>query len=182
MKPHCLVRTGVLVALVIPILLLSAVAAAANVKIGFINSEEVLEGYTGTRSILEGFNRDVDVWTQEAAARKRELDRAGRELTSQAPMLSDDKRREMEQDYQRRLTEYDQFVRNIWGTDGLVVRRNEEILRPIAARVQTILARIGADEGYDLILDAAGGTILYADQAIDLTKRLIDELNAEEAP
>lgn len=182
MRSTHLLRTGFLSASVIMLALMTAGSAGANIKIGFINSQEVLEGYTGTRAVLEGFNRDVDVWTQEAAARKRELDRAGRELTSQSPMLSDEKRREMEQDYQRRLTEYDQFVRNIWGMEGLVVRRNEEILRPIAARVQTILARIGAEEGYDLILDAAGGTILYADDALDLTRRLIDELNAEQAP
>lgn len=180
MRKQTLLRAGLLLAAAILPLLAGEVRA--DVKIGYINSQEVLEGYTGTRTALEGFNRDVDGWNQEASARKRELDELGRDLSAQSPMLSDEKRREKEQDYQRKLTEYDQFVKSIWGPDGLVVKRNEEILRPIAAKVQTILAKIGAEEGYDLILDAADANILYADEALDLTQRVIDELNAETGP
>lgn len=161
--------------------LAAAGSARAEVKIGFINSEDILQEYQGTRTAMDTFNRDVEGWNREATERKRELDELGREISGQAPMLSDEKRREREQDYQRKLTEYDQFVQSIWGPQGLVVKRNEEILRPIVARIQTILARIGSEEGFDLILDAADGNIVYADQALDLTSRVLAELN-EEAP
>lgn len=157
-----------------------APAAQAQAKIGFINSEQVLEAYTGTQSAMQAFNRDVEGWNSESAQRKSELDGVGKELSSQSPMLSDDKRREMEQDYQRKLTEYDQFVQSVWGPNGLVVKRNEEILRPIIAKIQTILAKIGAEEQYDLILDAANGNILFADQELDLSQRVIAELNKEQ--
>jgi outer membrane protein len=157
-----------------------ASAASAELKIGYINSEEILNGYQGTRAAMETFNRDVAGWNQDATARKSELDKLGRENAAQSPMLSDEKRREKEQDYQRKLTEYDQFVQSIWGPDGLVTKRNEEILQPIVSRIQTILAKIGAEEGYDLILDAANGNILYADQSLDLTQRVIQELGKEQ--
>ena len=62
---------------------------------------------------------------------------------------------------------------------GQVVKRNEEILRPIISKIQTILAKIGSEEGFDLILDAADGHVLYADQSLDLTQRVIDELNKQ---
>jgi len=97
-------------------------------------------------------------------------------------MLSDERRREREQDLQRKLTEYDQFIQSVWGPSGLVVKRNEEVLRPVVARIQTVLDKIGSEEGYDLILDAADGNILYADRAIDLTQIVIDQLNAEQQP
>jgi outer membrane protein len=155
-------------------------SARAEIKIGFVNSEQILEGYTGTRSAIEAFNTDVNGWNTDATSRKTELDNLGKELSSQTPMLSDDKRREKEQDYQRKLTEYDQFVQSIWGPNGLVVKRNEEILRPIIGKIQTILAKIGADEQYDLILDAANGNVLYADQAHDLTQKVLDELNKQQ--
>jgi outer membrane protein len=161
------------------LLLLLAAAARGEAKIGFINSDQILDKYPGTQAALQTFNRDVEGWNQDATARKKELDDLGRELAAQSPMLSDEKRREKEQDYQRKSTEYDQFIQSIWGPNGLVVKRNEEILRPIINRIQTILAKIGADEGYDLILDAANGNILFADQGMDLTQRVIDELKQQ---
>lgn len=159
--------------------LLGSGRALAEIKIGYINSEQILNAYQGTRTALESFNRDVDGWNQDAAARKKELDGLGRDVAAQSPMLSDAKRREKEQDYQRKLTEYDQFVQSIWGPNGLLAKRNQEILQPIVSKIQTILAKIGAEEGYDLILDAADGHVLYADQSLDLTQRVIDELGKQ---
>ena len=166
------------------ILILAAIwaapaAAQQAMKIGYVNSEQLLQTYPGTRAAQDAFNRDVESWSTEAATRKKELDDLNKELSAQTPMLSDEKRRDKEQDLQRKMTEYDQFVQSIWGPNGLVVKRNEEILRPIITKVQTILAKIGADEGYDLILDAADGNILFADTKLDLTARVLDELSKQ---
>ncbi len=155
-------------------------AARAETKLGYVNSELIMEQSKEAQAALAGFNRDVEGWNQEAVQRRNELDDLARELSQQTPMLSDEKRREKEQDHQRKLTEYDQFVQSVWGAGGLVVKRNEEVLRPIVAKIQTILARLGADEGYDIILDAADGNVLYADQALDLTARVVEELNADQ--
>jgi outer membrane protein len=154
--------------------------ARGEIKIGYINSETVMEQSKEAQTALAGFNRDVDGWNQEAIERRKELDDLARELGQQSPMLSDAKRLEKEQDHQRKLTEYDQFVQSVWGPGGLVVKRNEEVLRPIVAKIQTILAKFGADEGYDLIFDAADGNILYADQTLDLSQKVIELLNADQ--
>jgi outer membrane protein len=154
--------------------------ARAETKLGYVNSELIMEQSKEAQAAIAGFNRDVEGWNQEAVQRRTELDNLARELSQQAPMLSDEKRREKEQDHQRKLTEYDQFVQSVWGAGGLVVKRNEEVLRPIVAKIQTILAKFGADEGFDIIFDAADGNVLYADQALDLTTRVIEQLNADQ--
>jgi outer membrane protein len=173
-------RGRALIALAFSGLIGAAGTARAEVKIGFINSEKILEQSKEARAALDGFQRDVDGWNQEAQQRRKDLDDLTRELGQQSPMLSDEKRREKEQDLQRKLTEYDQFVQSVWGPGGLVIRRNEEVLRPVTSKIQTILDKIGAEEGYDLILDAADGNILYADQELDLTDAVISQLNVEQ--
>jgi outer membrane protein len=153
--------------------------AQSDVRIAFINSEIILQNYAATKTAEATFREDIENWNREARARENETERLSRELQEQSPMLSDEKRREKEEDYQRRVTEYDKFVQSIWGPNGLVIQRNEEILRPIIARIQTILMRLAEDDGYDLILDAADGNILYADPSLDLTQTVLDLLNAE---
>lgn len=181
-RPYRVLRAA-LAAVGLALLLIGGVvdraAAQGNQRIAFVNSEKILEQYRGTQTAMATFRKDVDAWNAEAQQRKRDLDALEKELSQQSAMLSDDKRREKEQDYQRKLTEYDQYVQSLWGPNGKISERNEEILRPIIAKIQGIVARIAEDEDYDLILDMADGNILYGAASLDLTTRLIDEMNAE---
>jgi outer membrane protein len=156
-------------------------AGHAEMRVMFINSEVVLQQARAVQDAVETFNRDVEGWNEEAQRQKGELDALQQELENQSLMLSDERRQEREIEYQRRLTEYEQFVQSIWGPAGLVEQRNEELLRPILSRIEDILAQIAAEEGYDMILDAADNNILYADPDYDLTSRVVETLNAEEA-
>ena len=154
--------------------------ATAELNIRFVNSEIILQQYRAVQGVVETFNRDVQGWNDEAQRRKREIEELQRELESQSLMLSNERRQEKDMEYQRRLNEYEQYVQSIWGPEGLVEQRNEELLRPIINKVQTLLAQIAADEGYDFILDAADNNILYADPEHDLTQDIVDLLNSEE--
>ncbi len=171
-------RVGV-VAVAIGLAFIAAGIARADVRIAFVNSETILEQSKEAQNALAGFTRDVEGWNKEAQDRRKGLDDLTRELTQQAPMLSDERRRELEQDLQRKLTEYDQYIQSIWGPNGLVVKRNEEVLRPIVTKIQLELQTIGAEEGYDIVFDAADANVLYADPALDLTARIIEKLNAD---
>ena len=66
------------------------------------------------------------------------------------------------------------------GPEGELERRNEELLRPIINEVQTLLAQLAVEEGYDFILDAADNNILYADPDLDITALVVDRLNNRE--
>lgn len=158
----------------------AAPAGAQNLKIGFIRSSTILDQSQAARTATEQFNREVESWNQEAQRRKAELDLLSKELEAQAPMLSDAVRRQKEQDYQRKLGEHDQYVQSIWGPGGLVTQRNDELLKPIIEKMQRIARKIASEDGYDFILDASDGNIIYADKNYDLTQRVIDALNQPE--
>lgn len=158
-------------------LLLGLSVSALAQEIAFVDSERILEGYTEVKNVQDNYQADIRAWNEQAQNLKREIDRLATELAQQGPGLSDEKRREKEEDHQSKVSEYDRFVQSVWGPNGLVIQRNEEVMRPIIRRIQTILSEIGDERGYDLILDAADGNILYADPALDLTEEVIERLN-----
>lgn len=151
-------------------------ASGAELKIGYIRSATILDQYQGARAATETFNRDVDAWNQEAQKRKGELDVLGKELEAQSPMLSDVIRGQKEMEYQRKLSEYDQYVQSIWGPQGLVSQRNEELMKPIVDKIQAATRKVAAADEYDFVLDASGGNIIYADKSYDLTDKVVEEL------
>lgn len=153
-------------------------AGSQDLRIAYIRSSDIMSRYQKVRVATETLNRDVQTWNEEAQSRRRELDLLEAELSAQAPMLSDQVRRDKETDYQKKLNEYDQYVQSIWGPGGLVTQRNEELMSEIVEEIQEAARRLAAEDDYDFILDASDGNIIYADKEYDLTERVITDLNA----
>jgi outer membrane protein len=125
----------------------AAFVSAADLKIGFIDSERIFAGYQGTNQAQTEFNNDIQQWSTELEQRKQDLEKITQEYQSQSLILSEAKRREREEDIQRRRNELDAFVQDIWGPSGKVAQRNEQLTRPIVEKIREILTDIGDAEG-----------------------------------
>jgi len=53
-----------------------------------------------------------------------------------------------------------------------ILEKREALLKPILAKVDGIIKTIGKENGYDFIFDSSLGTLLYKDQADDLTAQV----------
>ncbi|HEX7077011.1 MAG TPA: OmpH family outer membrane protein [Candidatus Eisenbacteria bacterium] len=154
--------------------------AAAELKIGFIDSDRIFADYRKTQEAQESFNREVQDLSKTAREKKNEIDDLQRKLDQQGPMLSEAKKDEQNQLLQKKISEYEAFVQTNWGPNGRITKLNEEYLKPIIDRVHAIVADIGTDEAFSLILDAADGNVVYGDKSLDLTDRVLSELRTED--
>jgi len=168
---------------VIPaIVLLSCIAAAASaaeLKIGFIDSEKIFAEYQATSVAQAEFEADIQKWNQELETRKRDLEKQTEDYESQRLILSKAKQTETEEKLQGERAELDAFIQEIWGPAGKVAQRNEQLTRPIVEKIREVLNEIGGQEGFSIIFDAIDGNVVYADQALDLTDRVIARLNEQ---
>jgi outer membrane protein len=162
------------------ILVAAPSALAADLKIGFIDSDRIFELYQKTKEVQEAFNREVVDLSKTAKEKKSEIDELQRKLDSQSQMLSEAKRDEQNQQLQKKIGEYEAFVQSNWGPNGKISKLNEEYLRPIIDRVHNIVTLIGNEEGFSLILDAADGNVVYGDKSLDLTDRVLTSLRTED--
>lgn len=159
--------------------LVSTPATAQDQRIAYIRSADIMSQYQRVRVATETLNQDVQAWNEEAQQRRRELDLLEQEMSAQAPMLSDQVRRDKEQDYQRKLNEYDQYVQSVWGPGGLVAQRNEELLSEVVEKIQAKARQVAAEEDYDFVFDASDGNIIFAAQEHDLTEEVLRRLNED---
>jgi len=158
----------------------AALAMAADLKIGFIDSERIFAEYQGTNQAQTEFEADITQWNQELETRKRDLEKLAEEYQSQSLILSEAKKREREEELQRKRSELDAFVQEIWGPTGKVAQRNEQLTRPIVEKIREVLNDIGKEQNFSIIFDAIDGNVVYADQALDLTDLVVERLNAEQ--
>ena len=59
----------------------------------------------------------------------------------------------------------------------LLSEQERKLLMPLQKNVVEIVARIGKEEGYAMIFELGGGGIWYAPDSLNLTERIVQELN-----
>lgn len=160
--------------------LLVAVPAfpAADLKIGYIDSARIFQEYADAKESQARFDRQVQSWRDDAAEKEKAVKQLRDEVRDQSPILSALKRQEKEEALQRATSEYEKFIQDTWGPNGRAAQENERATGEVVAQIRAAVEKIAGDRGLELVLDSAGGFIIYADRSMDLTSLVIQELNS----
>ncbi|MCK4235983.1 MAG: OmpH family outer membrane protein [Candidatus Krumholzibacteria bacterium] len=175
MKPGAVVTLAVYLLSFLP---LHAVLAD-EVKIGYIDTVKIFAEFKETVDAEELYKKDVEAWKKKATEMETELAQFREEIQSQSLMLSEEKLSEKKLTFEQKMTEYQKYMSDIFGESGEAARRNRELTQPIVEKINSVIARIAEDEGYTIVFDAAQGNIDYAKKAIDLTDRVLEELDKQ---
>lgn len=152
-------------------------AGAADMKIGYIDSARIFAEFKGTEDAQRSFDQEVEAWETQAAEMKANLDSLDGEYQRQSLMLSDTRKAEKQQEITEKRTAYESFVQSVWGPQGKLAEKNTELVQPIVEKINLVLQKLGDEEGYEIVFDASLGGIVYASDTIDLTDRVLEELN-----
>ena len=147
-----------------------------QLTLGFIDSQAVIGAYPGTAEAQATFAAENEVWQRQATAMQEEVNRLNQQLEAQSMAMTQERQTELTKVLQQKAMEYQTFLDEIWGQEGRAYERNQELMRPIIDTVNALLERVGAEEGYDYIFDAASGGIVWADPVYDLTPKIIEML------
>jgi Skp family chaperone for outer membrane proteins len=151
-------------------------AAAQTVRLAFVDSQRIFESYRGAQEAQERFGREITAWRTEADERRRALDVLRNEIKDQEALVTESKKVEQESALSKAVSEYDRFVQEFWGPGGRVQRMNEEMTREVIGKIRDAVETIAYREGYDLVLDAADGNVIFGVKGLDLTDRVLTEL------
>ena len=152
---------------------------AADLKIAHVDSKLVFDKYAETKKAQKEYDKQVQKWEQDAAGKQKALMELKDKLDKQSLMLSEEKKKEMEADFLKKKSEYEQFVQQIYGKDGTLFQKNEEFSGPIIQKIKKTIQDVANQEGYDMVLDRAAGAVVFWKKDNDLTQKVIDALNKE---
>ena len=155
-------------------LFLGAAPASAQ-KIGYINSNTILQEAPGAKEARDQLDREmaqVRIRLQQAEDSLRVI---REEFDRQQLTLSATARQQREAEINQRIADYQ---RRFQEAQEQVSRRQDEVLQPIMGRVNQVIDQIRREGDYSLIFDTAAGVIIAADPALDLTSEVIRRLRA----
>jgi outer membrane protein len=156
-------------------LVLSAEIAWAQegVKIGFIDVQRAISESQAGKRAKERFQAQIKKAEGDLLKEKSELERLKADLDKKGPLLKEEERRNLEAELQRRYTNYQ---RGMTDQQQDLRQKESEMTADILKELEKIVNEVGKAEKFTLILERS--QVLYSDQGIDITNRVIDAYNS----
>jgi outer membrane protein len=148
----------------------AAGAAAADYKIGFVNTERLFREATPAKRAQAKIEKEFatrDAEIQKLSKQVRDLQAL---LDRDGPTMAETERRNKERDLANQSRDLQRMQREF--REDLNLRRNEE-LAGIQERANKVIQQIAESEKFDLILQ---DPVVYASQRIDITDKVIKAL------
>ncbi|MFH2054742.1 MAG: OmpH family outer membrane protein [bacterium] len=154
--------------------------ASAQGKVVYIDSYRIRLEYGEFKDAQVEFNKEVEAWNAEVEQGQLGIEQMEADLAKQALILSEAKRKEKEAEIEAKKLEWQQAANEIFGPNGRAEQRNAELTKPLLDKINLVLEALARDNGYDLILDAVNGNIAYGKKDLDITDRVLEELEKTE--
>lgn len=148
----------------------------AQGKIGYIDSEQIFERFEEFKFARQKFEADAanaekdlqNIWAQlDSLQIEREK---GRFTWSSSRLADKDNEIAAKQNIIRISTE------NIFGPGGTIYKSQRQLSQKAMDDIIIALSEIAAEEGYDMVLDAARGSIPFKKTEDNLTNKVVERL------
>lgn len=159
-----------------------ACLAAKEYKVGYIDSEVIISKYQGATEAKKELDAEIEKFRLQVDSLRAEYEKAQEEYKSQELTLSDEGKRAKQAEVEQRKKRYDAYVEQVYKDGGKIDQKNKELIAPIVERINSVVSRMAADEGYALVFDASKSEVIYAQPGLDMTERVIAELNRDYTP
>jgi outer membrane protein len=165
------------------ILLLSAVLFLLfnflfrNEKIAYVDSAKILNEYKGSAEAKKAYEIKAKIWQSNIDTLTNEVKSAIQKYEKSIATMSkteQDLSRQLIQSKQKQLSDYQRSIQeNAKQEDG-------KLTQAIVSQINAFLLKYGKAHNYKLILIAnQSGTIAYARDGLDITAKVIEEINNE---
>jgi outer membrane protein len=155
------------------VLCCSAAYAQERIKIGYIDIQKVIAESQAGKRARDRFQAQVKKAEADILKERQELDRLKADLDKKGPLLKDEERRNLESDLQKRSVSLQRSMSDY--QQDLQVKNNE-MMSDILKELEKIVNEVGKAEKFTLILERS--QILYSDQGIDITSKVIETYNS----
>lgn len=149
----------------------------AQMKIAYVNSAEILESMPESAKVktnLEAYYNELQAQLQTMLT---EYSNKVQDYEANQASLSNLVKQSKEKEIVDMENRIQQFRAN---AEEEMVKKQEELLKPVLDKVQNAINAVGKEKGYTYIIDNAGGTIVYLGaDAIDASKDVKAKLNVK---
>ena len=149
---------------------------AQGQKVGFVNSTVLMEQYSVAREAEAAFQKELEDLNKEVMEEEEKLRALADSLEARKYLFSEERLKEKRAELVKKQQDFLDFTQN---AELRAKKREDELVRPIVEAIEAAAKSVAEAEGFDLVLDAGPGIVVYSKPELDLTDKVLQ--NLEEA-
>jgi outer membrane protein len=153
-------------------MLLLTGSAQAQVKLGFINSDQIIQAMPEFKDVEGRLQVMQNAYQDTLNAMQNEWkDMVDKYQKQQALMTSDAKAKE-EANINARREQILQYQQDRLGQQGMLAQAQARLIQPIRDKIRAAIEKVAKDEKLTAVMET--GTTLYFDAKMDITFKVLD--------
>jgi len=154
----------------------SGSVCSADLKVAYVDIQRAINECNAGKDAKKAITKDVEKIQRLVAEKQKELQTMKESLEKQTLMLTPEARVSKEKEYQNKVRDYQRWVDD---TQNEMNQKRAEMERNISIGLVKVIQKVGADEGYTVILEKNETIVLYASKTLDITDRVIKAYDAQ---
>lgn len=165
--------------IVVAALALCSTIGIAQMKIGHINSEAIMQNLPEAQDAQKSLDALVAQWENELKKMQDDWKKKYDDYDRRKLILTEQTRAETEKELRALDQSINDFRNKKFGQNGELFTKQNEVMKPIQNKIFKVLDEIAKEEGYDYVFDKSGDILLlYATEKHDLTERVLRRMKS----
>ncbi len=170
-------KTKVLFLLTI-LLTASAIQAQRGVRIGYIDTEYILENIPEYTQAQDQLEKKVQNWKSEIETKLLAIEQKRKALENEKVLLTAELIKEKEEDIFYEEKEVLEYQQNRFGPNGDLMIQKKQLIEPIQDQIFAAVQDIAGTKQFDFIFDKSADVVmLYAAERFDISEQIIRAIN-----
>ncbi len=169
-------RLGLVAALVALFPLVATAAASAELKLAFVDMQRALNDSNAGKKAKSEFRSEISRLQSKLQRQQQEVQALKDELDRKGPLMRDDERRNLQDDYTRKLRDFERAYKD---SKEELQQKDNEVTGAIIRDLAYVVRNVGERDGYTMVMEK--GSLLWAAPSVDITDEVIREYNASGA-
>jgi Skp family chaperone for outer membrane proteins len=149
-------------------------------RIGVVDNAALITNFSEAINARKQFESEKAQWDANSKVMEDSIKATIDEMTKTYPGATKAKRKEMEERLQHWNSEYSRYTKTV---KSLAAQKEQDLLAPVVQKVNSFIKNWGAQHRYDIIYGTAGGgVILTVNPKMEITARVLADLNALYGP
>lgn len=151
--------------------------AFAQQRIGYIDSQSILDQVPEYASVQQKLDQLEKKWRAEIQTQKEEVQTLKEEFRAWELLYTEEERRQKQQAIDKAQKEVERLRQRYFGPDGQLYTRQKELMQPIQERILSATEEVATERGYDYVFDKGERVLfMYARQEHNLNEAVLQEL------
>ena len=150
------------------------VSAQRSVKIGYIDTEYILENLPEYNQVSDRLEEKAAGWKKEIEDKSRKIEQKKEALNSERILLTNEMIDEIEEEIILDEEELSEYQQKRFGPRGDLIIQKQQLIQPIQDQIFNAIRELAKSKNYDFIFDKSADVVmLYSDKRFDVSEQIL---------